>query len=797
MSDKFASEKVTYNICQGYGCHEHCILKTFVVNGKIQRTERTVFPDIEGDWIGICQKGITAGKIPYLPNRILYPMKRVGERGEGKFERVSWDQALDEIGAKLNEIKQVYGSEAVGVFNFPCGVPPVFGLFNPLTTRFMNTFGASNLSINVDSASFFSGQIDFGSCLAYGQQDPRPLANSKYIILWGVEPVTTRPAWRTRLLVEAQEKGAKVVRIGLTYDPTSAKADWFIPIRPGSDAALALAMANAMVKENLYDEAYLAKKTVAPFLVREDTGKFLRESEIVDSGDPAKYVVWSKVGTPIPVAARTFELAENMEPDLQAVVTIQGISCKTAFVKLKEHLAVYTPEYQEQITGIPAAIVTQLLHEYMEASPATIFYDWGGAGRYLNGQRSHRAINLIAALAGRLGKCQLIIASVGYGWPVQLNDAPISFPDGIEGAKGHYQPPIDWHSAILTGVPHPIRAMMIVAGNPIHALPNRQLWEEMFQKLDLVVDYDIRMTDTGLWADYVLPDLTIFEKYELPNPVDYNHIILNEPAIDPIGEGKPPADLYRELAKRVGLEKYFDKSTEEWIDIWLQSKQPAIAELQPPLNFKRLKEEKMVRANVPADPFDPIDVLGFFTPSGRMEFYCEDFAPINEAIARYVAPIVDGPKRKGFPLQFYTGRSRFFMQTQFTDIPELATLAGGEPTLRMNPKDASARGIRSGDIAQVCNDIGICKAKVLLSETMPPGTVHLWYGWRHQNYIQGAHNVLLHPLGTPETEDTLRTAWGNLARARYSFIPLVANWEIIMSSNWDPFWDNYCEVQKA
>ena len=800
MNASKQNEKVTYNVCQGFGCHDHCILKTTARDGKIVRTERTILPPPEGEWSGICQKGIMAGRIPYIPERLLYPLKRVGKRGEGKFERISWDQALDEIGAKLNEISAKYGPQSVGIHPFPCGLAPVFGLWNPLGVRFANAFGATFMwGQTIDTGSFFSGFTDFGSAWAYGQHDPRPIVNSKYIILWGTEPITTRPGWRAGLLTKAQENGAKIVSIGLTYDPTAAKADWHIPVRAASDAALGLSMCQVIIEEGLYDEEFLLNKTVAPFLVREDTGLFLRESDVTAGGDPDKYMVWnSSPEKPVAIPAHSHEYPKGIEPALSASVRINGIRCKTAFDMLRDHVQAYKPETQEDTTGVPASSVRKLVHEYVAAKPSTIWYDWGGAGRYYNGQRSHRAIDLVAMLTGNIGNLGLIISSLSYGWPVSFNDMALDFPDGVEGAKAKSMLPLEWYKAITQGDPYPIKAMILYAGNVVQSLPSLQAWEEIFRNLDLIVCYEIRQTDTTAYADYVLPDLTVFEKYDLINPAGFNHIVLNEPAIAPIGEGKPPAEMWRELGKRIGLEKYFDKSTEEWIDLWLKSEDPAIAGIQPALSFERLSKEKLVRANVPEEPFDAFNNPDFLTPTGRIEFYREDMADIGEAMTRYVEPLIRSPQAKGYPLQFYTARSRFFMQTQFAEVPELVKLAGGGLKMRMHPETAKERGIEEGNIVEVYNDRGSCKVQVQITECIPPGVVHLWYGWPRKYYIEGFHKQMMFPISLlPETDDPLRLKWEELARKCYAQLPDIVNWEVYSSSGWDTMWDNYCEVRKV
>jgi len=794
------AEEVFYVPCQGSGCHEHCILTTYVEDGRIVRTERTVFDEPEGEWGGICQKGLAAGKLPYSDTRVMYPMKRVGERGEGKFEKISWEQALDEIAAKIKEIGDKYGTRAVGVYNFPCGMVPVFGLYFPLSVRFAATYGATFLGMpSVDTAGFFPTFFDFGSAWDYFVQDRRPMANSKYILLWGVQPMSTRPTWSTRLILDAQEKGAKVVYIGLEYTAAAAKADEFIHINGGTDAALALAMVNEVLKNKLYDEEFIARYSVMPFLVREDNGKFLRESDITEGGDPENYVIWNKVpAKPVAVPPHTFEYEKGIWPDIDAEVIINGIPCKTAFLKIKEVAAEYTPEAQEAITGVSADTVRQLVKDLAEIKPASIWYDFG-FGRYTNGQRPGRAIDLLAVLLNNITDCGLVIGSgIGYCWPVNLNSLEIMFPDGDPSqSKASYLTPSQWISAATTGEPYPLRAILMVGGNSVHNMPNRKDWEDALKALDLVVSYEIRLTDSALWADYVLPDHTVFEKYDLISPAEYNHLILEQPCIPPVADGKPPEVLYYELAKRLGLEQYFNKTVEEWINLWLKTDDPAISGINPPPTFEELKKKKRVRLNVPGDKYySPFNSLEFKTPSGRVEVYAEDLADIGEAVARYVDPYIKGPDAKEFPLQLYTARSRFFMQTQFWDIKELRLLSGLEPSLRLNPAEAAKRGIKDGDLVQVFNRKGSMKLKAKLSEAIPPGVVHVWYGWRQQDYLEGNYSYLLNSHMRNEFDDPLRQRWAQVAMERYPFPP-EANLEFAITTNWDIYWDNLCEVRKV
>jgi anaerobic selenocysteine-containing dehydrogenase len=796
-------ENFVYTACNGTGCHEQCFLKTFVKDGKIVRTEQGVLGPPEGVRYGICQKGIENGKFPYLKSRLLHPLKRVGKRGEGRFEEISWNQAMNEIGAKLREIRDKYGPGSVAVNTFYCGYPANWAALHVnLTYRFIHTFGATCFEQEaVDSGSFFAAKVDFGSSMRYGRYDVRLIANARHILIWGSNPLgTTRATSTTRNILDAQEHGAKIVNIGLTYDSTAAKADQFIPVKGGTDVALALAMNRVLIEEGLCNYDYLTNYTVAPFLVRDDNGKFLREADIIAGGDPARYVYWNKE----PAEARSIG-ANNLTfkdsaPDLLAQVSVKGIRCKTAFLKLRHHLAEWTPEHQETITGVPAGTVLQLAREYAANKPALTFLNYGM--RYRNAREAHRAVQLLSALTGS----KVALSQIGGGGhTVRLNTLPVTCPDGIDKVKGNRPTTYDFFESFRVPGEPKYRALLNVMGNPVHAQPGRKMWtDEVFPKLDLIIDYDIRMTDTALFADYVLPDTCTFERMELLPQAGW--MILQEPAIKPIGEVKPPSDFWRELAKQVGLESYFNKTTEEWLEICLKSQDTAFTSVDPPVTLERLKKEKMVRLNVPTTPYDPFVELGFLTPTGRFEFYSEDFVASDEAMAKWVPPLIHTPKRKQFPLHLFVARHRMFMQTQFTDFPDLRELAGDKPWMRINPVDAAVRGIKDDDLVEVFNDRGKVHVKVLLSEAIPPGVAQMWFGYQADEYLEGAPTLLQMPSGTMETIDNTVRNWLEVVKKRSLPLPGQApsmeRWPETMNGDykyvggWDVIFDNYCEVRK-
>lgn len=792
-------ENFVYTACPGLGDHENCTLKTYVKDGRIIRTEKLVYPPPEGDHAVICQKGLAAGRLPYLPGRLKKPLKRVGERGSGKFQEISWDQAMDEIGTKLVEIKDRYGPQAFAIWQYLSSYPPNAGLHFLLGERFRSTFGATDpvQGLGLDTGPFFASYFDFGHSMAYQFSDARRLVDSKYIIIWGTNPAELCHR-SMRWIIEARERGAKVVDIGLIYDVTAAKSDWFIPVAAGSDTALALAMANVIITERLHDQQFLIKNTVAPLLVRQDNGKFLREFDVVPGGDASNYMVWDQnTRQAQKVPPQTLDLG-NTKPALTGTYNVGGIMCKPAFQKLLDHLTPLTPEAQQAVTGVAPETVRQLAREYATSKPAAICFVLGL--RYHNAPNAYRAMNLLAALTGNIGLdgggsfCPL---GFGGSTAIAYNDIEIMFPDGLENSKISYIRNYEFYDAVRSGTPYPIKALFIT-GNVLHSWANRQRWvEEIFPKLDLVFTYDIFLTETGEFCDYVLPDCTSFERKEIISP-GFNWIILQEPAIEPIGEAKPPTYFWSELAKRVGLGHYFDKTTEEWLAMRLNSSDPTIAGIDPPLTWERLTKEKMVRANVPERAPDLAALGQFLTDSGRIEFYTEHLAETGEAIARHREQLESprGPKAARYPLQFFNGRKRFFMQSIFGNDPLMIKLNGGEPSVRLNPDDADALGIKDGDLIEVYNDRGNLKAKVSLSAAVPPGVCHVWFGWWKNQFPEGTYQNLILPISSAEVADPSCDRWADIALERSGFAPMFMS-ETFVAGRPDILWDCLVAVRKA
>ena len=790
-----SEETFVCTACPGWGDHEYCALKTVAKDGKILRTERLDYTGPESEEGYICQKGVAAARQPYNPDRVQGPMKRVGARGEGKWERISWDQALDEIAVKLLELRDKYGADSVALWNLPASVPPTFGLHYLMTARFRNVWGGVDpvYQYGIDDGPVYAIDYMFGmgSPAMYMLTSPFNFDSSNLIIVWGANPVENQQRVVNHILA-ARENGAKIIDVGLIYDGTAAFADQFVAVNPGSDSALAIGMINQIVQNGWHNPDYVMEKTAAAVLVRKDNGQFYRDAnglrQVWDTDANAPAACYDGI------ADYTCE-----HPALSGDFTIDGVECWTEWDANVAEWSKYTPECVEQVTGVAPEVLKQLAYEYSHCDGKA--YIIGALGlRYMNAGEAYRAFYTLAALTGQLGypSAGVTSALMTTEYPAVLNDEPIKNPflAEPEKCKARNVKLVDWYDGVKAGT---YKALIKTSGNPVHNAPNRGMWiNEIIPKLELIVDFDIWLTDTGEYADYVLPDCMPFERQEIIMSACYGHIVLQEPAIEPAVDCRNAVDFFTGLAQRVGLGEYFDKTTEEWNAMRLQLgfDYPPITAIDPPLTMDRLKKEKLVRMAIPDEPkFDPL-VNPPTTASARIELYAETLYKVGHQVTVYEPPYEAGGSEK-YPFQFFTGRQRFFMQSMYTDDPLMIKMSGGKPTIRINPKAAKELGIEEGEKVEVYNDRGHMVAPARLDEAVPPRTIQAWFGWRHKHYEDGMYSEMLLPLSGHEAtdENPLSVQWWNDYMEQ---VPEGTPGNLHVATGvWDTIWDCSCNIRKV
>lgn len=680
--------KIIPTMCSSH-CGGTCLLKVHVENGVITRVETD---DGEEPQLRACQRGRALRQRVYSPDRILYPLKRVGARGEGKFERISWEEALEMVAAGIKRVRDAYGPKSILYLPMAGDV----GALHTIVTmsRLLSLAGGYTTWWGTTSfhGGIFASYFSYGTIFCTNTRDN--FLHSRLIIMWGWDPASTQTGTNTPwFLARARESGARIIAVDPWYgDSAAAFADEWIPIRPATDAAMLIAMAYVMIQEKLHDRAFLARYTVG----------FERYQD---------YVLGVEDGIP------------------------------------------KTPKWAEEITGVPAYTIEKLAREYANMKPAALMAGIG-PGRTAYGEQYHRAAIALAAMTGNVGKVggdaaarawESLVGGYPYGLgigtalpftfnPIEDGSDSDGVPLGYTYPRIHYTRIAD---AILKGrsggYPADYKMAFFVNCNYVNSLPNVNKIVQALQKLEFVVVEEQYMNATARYADIVLPTSTYVEREDIVFGVGMAYYGFQNKIIDPLGESKPHNEIAKALAARLEIEDYDDENEENRLKTIAM-----IAQIPHYEQFKK-KGVHWIRHQEPHVAFrkqitDP-EGDPFPTPSGKIEIYSEGIAKLNNPlippIPKYIEPW-EGPRdplARKYPLQLLTNHFKRRSNAQFETFPWLRELA--RQTLIVNPRDAEPRGIRDGDLVRVRNDRGETVVPVWVTERIMPGVVILpegaWY----------------------------------------------------------------------
>ncbi|TDA70260.1 MAG: twin-arginine translocation signal domain-containing protein [Clostridia bacterium] len=719
-------------------CGGRCSMKCTVRDGRLVKIEPNEWPDKRFSLI--CLRGLSEVERVYSPDRIQQPMKRVGERGEGKFEPVSWEQALDDIAAKLKELKERYGGKAI-LFKSSSGVEYAYDDSLSASSRFVALLGAQGQGwegIDIGAAdghNLVTGELAFGAT----QNEITDWVNSNLIILFGSNILETTMT-DAQFFFDAQEAGAKIVSVDPVYSTTAAKADQWIPLRPGTDAALLWGMINLVLENDWYQDDYLKKYSTAPFLVRQDNGKLLRESDLAPAGSPDKYLVWDTVNN----AARPHDAA-GVSPALEGSFTTDGIQVKTVFTLLKETARQYTPAWAAETTKIPEQVIRDLTREYALGGPAVLGFGYAGTDKWYHADTFGRLAAILGVLTGNIGRVGGGVGGISHhitAWNALL--APWPLPPQFQPA------PREIPFAEMPFKPNSVRAF-IIQGNILQQhLASLDHTIEWIKKLELVVVIDPFFNPSSLWADYLLPACTCFEsEYEVNNlQINRSHVLLQGKVIAPLFQAKTDFQIQKELAERLGLSQYLPKTPEELQRVRLASGDPALEGI----TVEALKANNYVmRLKVPEEPYRGYRDHKFPTPTGKLELYHEVLLPEGMALPKYEEPYEASPQNplyKKYPLVYIQTKHRFRAHSQFSNARWLLEI-NPEPVLEINPADAEARGLKDGDLVEVFNDRGQVRVRCQFTPEMRPGMVKISEGWWLRYFAAGSFQSLTNPTLNP------------------------------------------------
>lgn len=776
-------EKIFCGVCRG-NCSGTCKLNIHVRDNKIVKTSKRKFNSFpNGEIDRICLRGLSHPCNIYGPNRIQYPMRRVGERGAGKWERIGWDEALDEITSKWQKIREKYGDQAIAYTRGSGNMGTISGVASPMFNVFFNKINATQIKIARDQANTRGINRVVGNLGDWVLNDPSDFKNSKTLFVWGAN-VTDAQMHDWHFIAEAQEQGTKLVVIDPVFTQLAAKADLWIPIQPSTDAALALSMMHVMVKEGLVNEAFLKNHTCAPFLVREDTGKFLRMSNLgvapkvvevprdqvsaASSSNKGSAVGQSATVTKtidppaaLDVDGKVLGVEEASDPMLSGEYEFEGIRCRTAYDLLVQNIMEYSPEKATKICEVPADTIIELAHLAVDG-PCIHRLGWG-SNSYTNGVHAAHANITMAALTGQIGYSG---AGTGIGdfkpcWGIN------ALVKGMTAAKypmisALFLPEI-MRTGQYKGKSYPIKSLYIYSGNPIcNQVNTNEYLRDIVANLEFIVVADYTFTDTVKYADIVLPAAHWFEQQDVLAISATQCFIYSEKAIDPLYESKPDIEILRLFADKMGYPDLLSLTDDEYMSQVIDTS--SLGKLG--ITWENVKKNEDMYW-YPDKPWIPWKNAQFKTNSGRMEFYVEtptvqfdmgqEFDENREHLPRYFPPTEahrDSTEWKKYKLILLSERPRFRVHSMWSDNQYLREL-DPEPTIKINPSDADERSIVDGSYVEVYNDRGHCVAKAVLNEAIRPGCVVYPKSWQQNQFKAGSWSELLmseyDPVGVNES----------------------------------------------
>ncbi|HFK7184960.1 TPA: dimethylsulfoxide reductase subunit A [Serratia odorifera] len=719
-------KKIVWSACT-VNCGSRCPLRMHVADGEIcyVETDNTGSDDDEGlHQVRACLRGRSMRRRVYNPDRLKYPMLRVGKRGEGKFKRISWEEAFARVSDNLQRIIRDYGNEAI-YLNYGTGTlggtmtrswPPGATLI----ARLMNCCGGY---LN-HYGDYSSAQIAAGLNYTYGGwadgNSPTDIENSKLVVMFGNNPGETRMSGGgvTYLLEQARERSnARMIVIDPRYTDTAAgREDEWIPIRPGTDAALVAGMAHVLIAENLVDQPFLDKYCVG------------YDERTLPAGAPAN-------------------------GHYKAYILGQG-----------DDGIEKTPAWAEKITGIPAARIIKLAREIGSSKPAYICQGWGPQ-RHANGEITTRAIAMLAILTGNVG-----INGGNSGAREGSYSLPFVRMPTLENPVKTSISMFLWTDAIWRGpemtakrdgvrgkdkLDVPIKFIWNYAGNCLinqHSDINRThdiLQDE--QQCEMIVVIDNHMTSSAKYADLILPDCTASEQMDFcldASSGNMGYVIFANQAIKPRFECKTIYDMTSEIARRMGVEQQFTegRSQEQWLrHLYQQSRDriPGLPSFEQFLALGIYKQRdpdghhvayRAFRADPQANPLT--------TPSGKIEIYSAALADLaaNWELAKddviHPLPVYaagfenyDDPLAGQYPLQLTGFHYKARTHSTYGNVDVLQAACRQE--MWINPLDAKQRGINHGDLIRVFNQRGEVRINAKVTPRMRPGVVALgegaWY----------------------------------------------------------------------
>jgi thiosulfate reductase / polysulfide reductase chain A len=633
------------------GCGNRCSIFAFVKKGRLWKIEGN--PEANGNLGVICPKGHGYLHDLYNPDRVKGPLKRIGDR----FEPISWEQAYKEIAQKINLILMDSGPQSIFWVNYPQSN-------HMYALRLMHALGSPHYFTH--GSTCFTAR-NAGWVTTVGELPSNDLSNSRYIMIIGRNPAGGIDLGQVKRIVEAKEKGAKVVVVDPRHSETAILADEWLPIKPGTDLALLLGMINVMVKEELYDRQFIKEKTVG-------------------------------------------------------------------FEQLEDEIVNYPPEWAERVSEIPAKTIIRITREMAQAKPRVLLhrgYHGAFGSQYLNSFQTARALAIANGLLGNINR----EGGIYFAKSAQLGELQPKHPapelpkvgksDGT-GVPGRY-PLGSYGDGITHAIPElalrgELKAGFVYHNNPLRTNPNPKRVIAGYKKLDLLVVIDTVLSETASIAHYVLPESFYLERDEA---VDTKHsgkkaqVSIQQQVVKPLYNTRPGTQIIIELAKYLGIGKYFNFDIDEANRLRLKPFGVTLEELkQKGVLFVGEKWK---------EGFSKLE-----TPSGKVEIQSSTLEKLGfPPIPRWEEPLVSPDPKDPHSFRLLHGKQAIHTHSMTANQPVLMNISHRYDMIRlwMNHERGHQLGLKDGDWVQVKSIVGEGRIRVRLTEGLHPSCVWLPSGY--------------------------------------------------------------------
>ena len=694
VSDAELGEKKILTTCT-IDCGGRCPLDVMVKDETIVK----ILSHVDGETPPLhgCIRGYSHHYKAYAPDRLKYPMIRVGERGCGRYRRISWDEALDIVASEMLRIKETYGPNSIleAAYNGGNGCVVHLTDWGGALFRLLNHFGGCTRfgTYTSQEGARWASSFTYGITNGNDSNSASDLVNSNLIIFWGHNPSETRFGSGTMYYFkEAKKAGAEIVVIDPCKTATigALKAEW-LPIRPSTDTAMLLAMAYVLITEDLYDKDFVDR--------------------LVFGFDEYKdYVLGLEDGQP------------------------------------------KAPEWAAKITGVPAETIIRLARDYVNKKPAALIQGWA-PGRTTNGAQFHRAGIALQAMSGNIGikggggSCEgleligfkhPVVAEAQKGSPLRMGGPGVEITNGT------------WAEAVNRGkrggYPSDIKMIYVMGHNILVQRQNTIKGVKAFKKVEFSVCHEHFLTPTARYCDILLPANTNLERTDIAFPWGKgSYAIYAHKVIDSLWESKSDLEIVNMLAKKLGVTEY-----EQWEDEDLLKEFFKGSILGEFTTYENLKSKGVVRWD-PEEPNiafkeevkDP-ENHPFPTPSGKIEIFSQKLANMSFDTADhsgvtphyrhlpYIPTWIESEdlptslRAKQYPLQLVTPHSRYRVHSQFVNIPRVAK--HDNQGVWLSIADAEGRGIKTGDLVRVYNDRGAILVYARVTDGIMDGVVRCYNG---------------------------------------------------------------------